>query len=305
MNKRPLHLAIAFALSSLLGVTARAQVAVTPAELEGVDVKEQLDKPLPKDAVFRDHEGKTVRLGDYFDGKKPVVLTLAYANCKVVCSMVLGAEVESLKQQEWELGKEYRALTISIDPNDTPAIAAKKRSQMLALYGQDGKKGQQWDFLVGDQKNIEKVAKAVGYQYKYDARQEQFAHPAVLMITKPNGDLARYLYGLSFEPQDVRLGLLEASQGRSITTIEKMILFCYMYDPIGAKYVLVAKNVMRLGGAITVVLLGAFLAIMWRRELRKKRAVEARGSAASEPDEKAAAKEHISVDTKGTARARA
>jgi protein SCO1/2 len=287
---RPLHhLAALIALSLVFGTAGvRAQVALTPAELEGVDVDEQLDKPLPKDAVFRDHEGKTVRLGDYFDGKKPVVLTLAYANCKVVCSMVLGAEVESLKQQEWQLGKEYRALTISIDPNDTPAIAAKKRRQMLALYGREG---QQWDFLTGDAKNIERVAKAVGYRYRYDARQEQFAHPAVLMITKPTGELARYLYGLSFEPQDVRLGLLEASQGRSISTIEKMILFCYMYDPIGAKYVLVAKNVMRIAGAITVVLLGAFLALMWRRELRKKRA-------------QASAPEH-DTDTKGTARARA
>ncbi|HEY6878383.1 MAG TPA: SCO family protein, partial [Polyangiales bacterium] len=273
MFRQTVHLVALVALSLTLGTAGvRAQVSVMPAELEGVDVKEQLDKPLPKDAVFRDHEGKTVRLGDYFDGKKPVVLTLAYANCKVVCSMVLGAEVEALKQQEWLLGKEYRALTISIDPNDTPAIAAKKRNQMLALYGREGK---QWDFLVGDPKNIERVAKAVGYQYKYDARQDQFAHPAVLMITKPTGELARYLYGLSFEPQDVRLGLLEASQGRSISTIEKMILYCYMYDPIGAKYVLVAKNVMRLGGAITVIVLGAFLALMWRRELRKKRAREA------------------------------
>ncbi|HEX5660183.1 MAG TPA: SCO family protein [Polyangiales bacterium] len=290
MIRRLTHLAALTTLSLVLGVAgARAQVSVMPAELEGVDVKEQLDKPLPKDAVFRDHEGKSVRLGDYFDGKKPVVLTLAYANCKVVCSMVLGAEADVLKQQEWLLGKEYRAVTISIDPRDTPAIAAKKRSQMLALYGREG---QQWDFLVGDAKNIERVAKAVGYQYKWDARQEQFAHPAVLMITKPNGDLARYLYGLSFEPQDVRLGLLEASHGRSISTIEKMILYCYMYDPIGAKYVLVAKNVMRVAGAITVVVLGAFLALMWRRELRKKRAHEA-----SKQDDVTA--------TKGTARARA
>jgi protein SCO1 len=285
------HLAALTALSLVLGVAGvRAQVAVMPAELEGVDVKEHLDKPLPKDAVFRDHEGKTVRLGDYFDGKKPVVLTMAYANCKVVCSMVLGAEVEVLKQQEWLLGKEYRALTISIDPRETPAIAAKKRKQMLALYGREG---QQWDFLVGDLQNIERVAKAVGFEYKYDARQDQYAHPAALMILKPTGDLARYLYGLSFEPQDVRLGLLEASQGRSISTIEKMILYCYMYDPIGAKYVLVAKNVMRLAGGITVIVLGAFLALMWRREIRKKRAEAA-----------ASAQEHVTA-TKGTARARA
>lgn len=289
------------ALCALLGVAALApradaQVAVTPAELEGVDVNEQLDKPLPKDAVFRDHTGKLVRLGDYFDGKRPVVLTLAYASCKVVCSMVLGAEVETLKQQPWTLGNEYRAITISIDARETPAIAAKKRKQMLALYGRADK---DWDFLVGDETNIRRVAEAVGYKYRYDARQDQFAHPAVLMITKPTGELARYLYGLEFDPKDVRLGLLEASQGRSISTVEKMILYCYMYDPIGAKYVVVAKNVMRLGGAITVVLLGGFLAFMWRREARSRRA---RLQAARE---QAAAEDSVSVDTKSTSRARA
>ncbi|MDB4972982.1 MAG: hypothetical protein JWN48_1323 [Myxococcaceae bacterium] len=269
-----LTLVVCTSLSILLGAFgALAQVSVMPAELEGVDVREQLDKPLPLAATFRDHTGKQVRLGDYFDGKRPVVLTLAYANCKVVCSMVLAAEMESLKEQDWTLGKEYRALTISIDSHDTPAIAAKKRAQMLALYGRSGKDVPgNWDFLVGDEANIKKVAEAVGFKYRYDAREKQFAHPAVLMLTKPNGELARYLYGLQFDPKDVRLGLLEASQGRSISTVEKMILYCYMYDPIGAKYVIVAQNVMRIAGAITVVLLGGFLIIMWRREARARRA---------------------------------
>jgi len=268
---RSISLAFAVLLSSTLGSdTVRAQPSVTPAELEGVDMREQLDKALPKDAVFRDHTGKQVTLGSLFDGKRPVVLTLAYHSCKVVCSMVLGAEVEVLKEQSWTLGKEYRAVTISIDPRDTPAIAAKKRRQMLALYGRADR---DWDFLVGDEHNIKRVAEAVGFQYRYDARQDQYAHPAALMLVKPNGDMARYLYGLQFDPKDVRLGLLEASQGRSITTIEKAILYCYMYDPIGAKYVLAAKNVMRLAGVITVFLLGGFLLLMWRRE-RRKRATE-------------------------------
>jgi protein SCO1 len=257
---------------------ASAQVSVTPAELEGVDVSERLDRPLPRDAQFRDHTGKLVRLGDYFDGKRPVALTLAYHSCKVVCSMVLGAKVETLKQQAWTLGNEFRALTISIDPRDTPAIAAKKRRQMLALYG---RRAEAWDFLVGDEANIAKVAQAVGFKYRYDARQDQYAHPAVLMLAKPNGELARYLYGLEFNPQDVRLGLLEAAQGRSISTLEKVVLYCYMYDPIGARYVIVARNVMKLGGAITVVLLGTFLLFMWRREarMRRRQVLLARGAA--------------------------
>jgi protein SCO1/2 len=264
----------------LTSAKAAAQIAVTPAELDGVDVTEQLDKPLPKDAVFRDHTGKQVHLGDYFDGRRPVVLTLAYHGCQVVCSMVLGATLETLKEQAWTLGNEFRAVTISIDPRDTPQVAAKKRSQLMDLYGRE-KAG--WDFLVGDEANIRKVANAVGFKYRYDARQDQYAHPAVLMLTKPNGDMARYLYGLEFDPKDVRIGLLEASQGKSISTIEKAILFCYMYDPIGAKYVVVARNVMKLGGAITVVVLAMFLGAMWRRERRNRRRPEAPGQSSSNP----------------------
>jgi protein SCO1 len=277
---RLFSLALAAVLSISLVRVASAQISVTPAELEGVDVREQLDKPLPKDALFRDHTGKQVRLGDYFDGKRPVVLTLAYHSCKVVCSMVLGAEVETLKAQDWTLGKEYRAVTISIDPRDTPAIAAKKRRQMLALYGRADR---DWDFLVGDEATIKRVAAAVGFSYRYDKREDQYAHPAALMVVKPTGELARYLYGLQFDPKDVRLGLLEAAQGRSVSTLEKVILYCYMYDPIGAKYVLVARNVMRVGGAITVVLLGGFLLLMWRRE-RKKRDRERLASTGPAPD---------------------
>src|SRR5206468_6723903 len=158
------------------------------------------------DAVFRDHTGKQVRLRDYFDGERPVALTLAYHSCKVVCSMVLGAEVQALKEQPWTLGKEFRAVTISIDARDTPAIAARKRKQMLDLYG---KSATGWDFLVGDEANIKKVADAAGFKYRYDERNDQFGHPAVLMLTKPNGEMARYLYGLEFPHNDVRVGLLE------------------------------------------------------------------------------------------------
>jgi protein SCO1/2 len=270
--------ALALPTSAFLGMgTALAQPSIMPAELEGVDVSEQLDKSLPLDAYFRDHNGKVVHLRDYFDGKRPVALTLAYHSCKVVCSMVLAGALESFKQQPWTLGQEFRALTISIDPRETVASAAKKRKQMLALYG---KAAAGWDFLVGDETNIARVAKAVGFKYRYDMRQDQYAHPAVLMLAKPNGEMARYLHGLEFAKNDVRVGLLEASQGRSISTVEKAILYCYTYDPIGAKYVVVARNVMKLAGALTVLILGGFLLLMWRREARMRRA--AQSSPASE-----------------------
>lgn len=271
MKLRFTHTAFAALLGlslALMSQVGRAQPSVMPAELEAVDVNERLDKKLPLDARFRDHTGKEVRLGDFFDGTRPVALTLAYNGCKVVCSMVLAAEANALREQPWTLGKEFRAVTISIDSRDTPELAARKRKQMLELYG---KSADGWDFLVGDEATIKQVADAVGFQYRYDERDDQFAHPAVLMLTKPNGEMARYLYGLEFPFQDVRVGLLEASQGRSISTVEKAILYCYVYDPIGAKYVLVAKNVMRLGGVLTVFVLGLFLLVMWRREARSKR----------------------------------
>lgn len=276
---------------------ASAQPAIMPAELEGVDVSEQLDKPLPLDAYFRDHTGKVVRLRDYFDGKRPVALTLAYHSCKVVCSMVLAAELESLKQQPWTLGKEFRAVTISIDPRDTPATAAKKRKQMLALYG---RKAEGWDFLVGDETNIARVAKAVGFKYRYDLRQDQYAHPAVFMLAKPNGEMARYLHGLEYPPNDVRVGLLEASQGRSISTIEKAILYCYTYDPIGAKYVVVARNVMKLAGVVTVFVLGGFLLLMWRREARLRRSLRASEQRASEKRSSEQAAAHAALSKKSS-----
>jgi protein SCO1/2 len=261
--------ALMVGLLAELGPSTFAQPAIMPADLEGVDVTEHLNGQLPRDATFRDHTGKQVKLGDFFDGKRPVVLTLAYHTCKVVCSMVLGATVDSLKAQEWTLGKEYRALTISIDPRDTPEAAAKKRRQMMGLYGRDGVQGG-WDFLVGDMDNIAKVARAVGFKFRYDERNDQYAHPAALMMLKPNGQMARYLYGYTFAVKDVRLGLLEASQGRSISTVEKVILYCYMYDPIGAKYVVVAQNVVKLGGFVTMVVLFIFLGVMWRREFKAR-----------------------------------
>jgi protein SCO1/2 len=270
MNLRSLTFVALLMLPSFSLGTAvvRAQPSVMPVELENVDVNEKLDKPLPRDATFRDHNGKVVRLGDYFDGKKPVALTLAYHSCKVVCSMVLGAEVETLKEQPWTLGNEFRAVTISIDPRDTPASAAKKRQQMLALYGRSG--ATQWDFLVGDKANIDKVAKTIGFQYRYDERHDQYAHPAVLMLATPDGKMARYLYGLQFDPKDVRIGLLEAAAGRSISTVEKAILYCYMYDPIGAKYVIVGQNVMKIAGVFTMFGLALFLTVLWRRERRPR-----------------------------------
>jgi protein SCO1 len=260
---------------------AHAQVAGMPPELAHVGVSEKLDGPLPLNTQFRDHTGKTVRLGDYYDGKRPVILTFAYHSCPVLCSMVLNATATGLRGIGWTVGKEFDVVTISIDPEESLEKTANKRKSILNDYGASrGHDGNGWHFLVGDKASIAAVAAAAGFEYQYDADQKQWGHPSVVMITKPDGHMARYLYGLEFPSNDLKLGLLEASLGRSISTIEQIILYCYHYDPKGGKYVLVAFRVMQVSaGSVAIVLFG-FLGLFWGRELRKSK----KGARPSEED---------------------
>jgi protein SCO1/2 len=287
---------VAFALAlttGLVAADARAQAwsdegsgnqgmqNTTPVELEGVDVVEHLGQPLPRGAMFLDSDGKAVRLGDYFDGKRPGLLVFAYHTCPMLCSLVLDAAVKSLNGVPWLVGDQFDVVSISIDPRDTPDTATKKRAQVAGAYARATGNPRGFHFLVGDETNIRKVTDAVGFKYRYDARQKQYAHPAAIYLTTPDGRIARYLYGIQYDPNDVRLGLLEASEGRSITTAEKLLLYCYHYDPQGKHYSLVAMRAMRLGGVAIVALLGGFLTIMWTRERRRRKttAAEARPKA--------------------------
>jgi protein SCO1/2 len=266
---------IACALVALLTIfvgDARAQIAAMPPELAHVGVSEHLDGQLPLATGFRDHTGKSVKLGDYFDGKRPVVLTFAYHSCPVLCSMVLNATATGLKGIGWTVGKEFDVVTISIDPEESLEKTVAKRAGILHEYGAArGHDGNGWHFLTGDAQSIAAVANAAGFEYQYDERQKQWGHPSVVMLAKPDGRMARYLYGLEFAPADLRLGLLEASEGRSITTIEQIILYCYHYDPQGGKYVLVARRVMQVGGGAVAIVLFGMLGLFWRRELSPTR----------------------------------
>jgi protein SCO1 len=243
----------------------------TPPELQGVDIVEHLGGQLPRDAMFRDSDGKVVTLGDFFDGKRPTLFVFAYHTCPMLCSLVLDATVKSLNDVSWTVGREFDVVSVSIDPKDTPETATKKRAQVVASYPRARGDTTGWHFLVGDEANIRKVTDAIGFEYRYDARQKQYAHPAAIYLLTPEGHVARYLYGIQYDPGDLRLGLLEATEGRSISSTERLLLFCYHYDPQGKRYSLVAMNVMRLGGAVTLLLIGGFLTIMWARERRKRK----------------------------------
>jgi len=284
-------LAAALALVSYLALAvvaddARAQtwretaggMPNTPAaELQGVDIAEHLGGQLPRDASFRDAEGKAVKLGDYFDGKRPTLLVFAYHTCPMLCSLVLDATVRTLNDVQWTVGREFDVVSISIDPNDTPETATRKRAQVVSAYKRANGDVSGWHFLVGDETNIRKVTDAVGFEYRYDARQKQYAHPAAIYLLTPDAHIARYLYGIQYEPTDVRLGLLEATAGKSITTTDRILLFCYHYDPQGKHYSIVAMNVMRLGGVVTLVLMGGLFAALWLRSRRKRKSGSAPG----------------------------
>ncbi len=276
-------MAVAVAIVLGFSVPAHAQVPTvgggpTPASannyvpplLNDIGIDEHLDGQLPMDAMFQDDTGKAVRLGDLFDGKRPVLLVLAYHSCPVLCSLVQKAVVDGLKQIPWTIGKEFTVITLSFDPRDTVKVASDKKKELIGSYGRPGAAAG-WHFLVGHDDQIHEVTKAVGWKYHYDEAQGQYAHPSAIMLVKPNGKIARYLYGIEYSPNDMRLGLLEASQGKSITTVDKIILYCYHYDPQGRKYSLFAMHVMQLAGAVTLVVFGGFLALLWARDRGKKK----------------------------------
>ncbi|MGE0785917.1 MAG: SCO family protein [Sandaracinaceae bacterium] len=273
-----------------------------PPGLENVGVDEHLGRSLPLDLRFRDHTGRVVRLGDLITGERPVVLNLVYHQCPTFCSLVLDGTVAALRQQAWTVGREVDVLTISIDPRDTPEIAADRRRRTLFRYSRpDAERG--WHFLVaehtqdehdaiahfGVDPTITRLADALGFRYQWVPRQGQFAHPGVTMLLTPEGRIARYLYGLELDPTDVRLGLLEASEGRSMSSVDRVILYCFRYDHEAQGYTLVAWRVMQVGGGLTALLLLTFLGTLWWRDLRRKKRTdatetEARSATASSPN---------------------
>jgi len=272
MNKHSLAkrsmAALVASLACVLGVMfiaphAQGQIAAMPPELERVGVTEHLDGQLPLDTIFRDHAGTPIKLGALFDGRRPVVLQFAYFTCPVVCGMITNNLAAGLKGVPWTIGKEFDVVTISIDPNESLERASAKRKSILTEYGRSTGG---WHFLTGSQASIDAVTKAVGYDYQYDERQQQWGHASVVFVIKPSGRIARYLYGLEFASPDLRLSLLEASEGRHISTVEQLILYCYHYDPQGGKYVLIAQRVMQVGGGAVATILFSFLGLFWTKE---------------------------------------
>ena len=285
---------------ALLGTSALAQVSSygdkqagennggqLPTVLQRVGVEQHLNQPLPLDAQFVDDRGKTVRLGDYF-GKHPAIVTLVYYNCPMLCSEELDGLAGALEMVKLTPGKDFDIIIISIDPSETPEIAAKKKAYYLRRYGRpetaDG-----WHFLTGQEPAIDAVSKAVGFGYVRvpgpDGKLTQFAHASAIEIATTQGKLAQYYLGVEYSPKDIMLGLIEASDNKIGSPVANILTYCYHYDPQTNKHSLIVARIVQLGGMMTVVSLGSFMFVMFRRDLRLGRDHDLTGKRTDDKDD--------------------
>jgi protein SCO1 len=237
---------------------------VRPPYLQNVGIEQHLDAQVPAALAFVDDAGRTVKLGDYF-GKKPLILNLVYYNCTMLCGEVLSGLTGAMKMVKFNVGDEFDVVTVSFNPNETPAIAAAKKQDTLRRYGRSGA-ASGWHFLTGPAESINALTKSVGFQYQYDARINQYAHATAIMVLTPQGRISRYFYGVDYPPKDLRLGLVEASQGKIGNAVDAVLLYCYHYDPATGKYGAIVSNILRLGAGLTILMLGLLLFILFRLE---------------------------------------
>jgi protein SCO1/2 len=243
----------------------RAQ-SISPITRE-IGIDQRLDQQLPLDLQFRDETGKTVRLSEYF-GRKPVILTFAYYECPMLCTLVLNGTLKAMRAISLDLGTDFEAVNISINPRETPALAAAKRELYVREYGRPGAEDS-WHFLTGDEASIHRATQAAGYRYVYDPRTGLYSHASGIMVLTPDGKFARYFYGLEYSARDLRLGLVEAASGRIGSPVDQVLLLCFHYDPISGKYGLLITRVIQVVGTATALALGGLIFVMFRRDRSK------------------------------------
>lgn len=237
-----------------------------PSALKKVGIEQNLNSQLPLDAIFKDENGKEVRLGKYFGNGKPVILALVYYECPMLCNEVLNGLTGSLKGVSFDAGKDFDVVAISFDAreNEKPDLTKNKKISYVERYNRPGT-ADGWHFLTGKQSEIDKVTKAVGFHYNFDERTNQFAHAGGIMMATPEGKLSRYFYGIDYSPKDVKFGIMESSKDRIGNPVEQLYLYCYHYDPSSGKYGFAILNVLRLMGVATLLGLGLMFFIFWRR----------------------------------------
>jgi protein SCO1/2 len=243
------------------GVPAQAGM---PELLQEVGLDQKLNAQIPLNLTFKDESGRTVRLGDYF-GKRPVILTLNYFECPMLCTEVLNGLTSSLGTLNFSIGKEFEVVTVSFDPRDTPQLASAKKANYLARYKRAGA-AEGWHFLTGRPAEISMLTRAVGFRYAYNANAGQFAHASGIMVATPDGRLSHYFYGIEYGPRDVRLALIEAADRKIGSPADQLLLACFHYDPSSGKYSLAVMRIVRTGGVATLLVIGVAVVMMRRRE---------------------------------------
>ena len=237
-----------------------------PRPLREIGFDQNLDQYVPLDVPFRDESGRTVRLADYF-GSRPVVLVFAYYDCPMLCTQVINGLSTALNLLSLAPGKDFEIVTVSFNPRDTPATASAKKAVYLERYTRDGA-ARAWHFLSGDEPSIDRLTKAAGFRYVWDAETKQFAHPTGVIVLTPDGRLSRYLFGIEYGPRDLRYALVEASAGGVGNAVDTLLLYCYHYDPMTGRYGFVVMRAVRIAGAATVLALASFIIVMVRKEKR-------------------------------------
>jgi len=243
-----------------------------PPGLGNVRFDQKLGAQIPLGLPFRDESGKAVTLGQYFKPGHPVVLNLVYYDCPLLCTQALNGTASALQVLKLNIGKDYEVVTVSFDPREKPELAAaKKKAYVLRLNKPGAEQG--WHFLTGDQASIQKLTETVGFHYQWDEAAQQYAHATGLMVATPDGRLSHYFYGVEYPPEDLRLGLVEASSGKIGNPVDAVLLYCFHYDPRTGKYGVVITNIIRITGLLTVLIIGIFLIVMFRGEHKRQRII--------------------------------
>lgn len=250
-----------------------------PPVYEGAGLDERLGETLPLDVTLRDETGASVTLRQLMRPDRPLLLNFVYYDCPMLCSILLDGMTNALRQMEWTPGDQFDVATVSFSVGEGADLAARAKEKFATRLGRpaaaDG-----WHFLTGDSTAIGALTQAAGFQFKWVAEQQQYVHPATILFVSPQGVITRYLHGIQFEPRDVRRALVEASSGKIGTPLDQAVLFCFKYDPDQGSYVLYAANLMKLGGLLTLVVLGGALFILWRRENRRLTLSQTAGASA-------------------------
>jgi len=271
VTRRALATAVLLALPALaaaqMGPVPPPPRQATPGVLQEIGFDQKLGEQVPLDLAFKDETGRDVKLGDYF-GRKPVVLSLVYYECPMLCTISLNGLAGALEVLSFVPGQEFEVLTVSFDPKEGPVLAAAKKKAYMARYKRpEAHAG--WHFLTGPKESVDRLTKAVGFRYVWDQETKQFAHPAGILVATPDGKIANYLFGVEYSPKDLRLALVDAAGGKIGNAVDQVLLYCYQYDPKTGRYSASILNLVRIGGLMTVVALGGFILTASMRRRRR------------------------------------